>query len=499
MADLIGIYRVSRAGDREEKGAGYHSPVEQVESSETWAAANGHRIVKWYDESGSVSGKTVDREGLQGALADVYAGMGDGIIVTKVDRLSREVVGGLMAVRDLQKAGKMFIAHKDGISGDDSEGSQMILMVLLWVAEWYLKSVTKGWRETTQRHIANGIHTAQPFGYRKDNYDRRLRPVADEVDWVVGAFVRRADAMSWGKIADWLNDNGLRTRQGNLWTVNPVRRMIQSRVYLGEVYSGDFVNTEAHEPIITLDLWTRANALNRTAQRREAAEFALTGAIRCCGCGVRMAGRSQKVGVKNPKLIRYYSCRRRFSFGNCPAPARIRADVIEAAVEEVFRERFLHPTCEAEGEASSEALVTALTEQEAAEAELLEFMTSEATIETGRVLGQSWVDEGQRFRLNRVLKAREAVNEARNAAIGVALPMNLAEVWDTLEVEEQRAFLTDAFEVIAVRREDAGGGFRIWTVNDVTAPQDLPGRGGASRITPISMDNSPSSPRDAAA
>jgi len=514
MADLFGIKRVSRDNNRSDSDNGsYHSPFEQVDSCEAWAKANGHRIVHWFDESDSVSGKTVERKELQKAVAGVLADEADGIIVMKVDRLARDMIGGLLAVRELENNGKVFIAVKDGIYGDGSELSQLILAVLLWMAEWYLKSVTKGWEDVTRRRVANGVHTAEPYGYRKDGVPgpngkligtRRLVSVPDEEDWVVGMFERRAEAprpdgttgpMAWAKIADWLNEGGIRTREGGLWGINSVRRLVQSRVYLGEITSGEFVNLNAHKGIVSLDLWQRANAHNRNVLRNDEATYKLTSIIRCTGCGVTMRG----VGTKNAYgHYRYYDCRRNHTFGKCPAPARIRADVIEAAVEEVFRTKFLGPCCDrfARGEVSTDALEAALLEQETAEAELREFLVSDSTIEMGRVLGKSWVEDGQQARLARVMEAREAVAEARNAVLGVALPVNLSEIWETLGIEERRAFLADAFEVIAVQR---GGEFRIWTRNDPSVPRDLPGRDGTRCLTPIAMDNAPAGTGEAAA
>jgi hypothetical protein len=67
-------------------------------------------------------------------------------------------------------------------------------------------------------------------------------------------------------------------------------------------------------------------------------------------------------------------------------------------------------------------------------------------------LGDEWVEQGMRARMNRVVEAREAVAKARNDILGVALPANLAEMWPTLDVEDQRSFLADGIEVIAVAR-----------------------------------------------
>ncbi|SRR6266540_2348114 len=109
-----------------------------------------------------------------------------------------------------------------------------------------------------------------------------------------------------------------------------------------------------------------------------------------------------------PTSTRYYTCRRRHSIGRCPAPARIRADEIEPLVEQVFRERFLTDRI-AEPSVSTDELDAALAAQ--AQADLHAFLTSPATDEMRRALGDEWGEEGQRTRLNRVVEAREAVTK----------------------------------------------------------------------------------------
>lgn len=512
------IIRVSRRNDRE--GDSFMSPREQDSTNQSWARAHGDEIIKTFDESDSVSGKTVDREGLKEAIEMCRSGGLDGIIVSKVDRFSRDMIGGLLAVRELKAMKKSFIAAKHGIEitpdGDKSEDlmAKAMLNMLFMFAEWHLDSLTMGWETVRHDHIGRGVPNNEPYGYRKDGVrapngkligPRNLVPVDDERSWVKAMYEKRADGLAWGKIADWLVAEDVLTRNGGHWSINNVRDIVQSRVYLGEIRSGNIVNTEAHEPIVPLDLWNRANALNKTAQRREKAEFELTGIIRCSGCGVRMAGRGdhRKYGS-----YRYYTCRRRHSFGKCPAPSRIRADHVEAMVEEIFRERFLNPCldngCTAESSAETETLDAAEAALAEAEADLHAFLTSEATEEMRRTLGQSYVDDGMRFRVNRVAKAREAVAEARNAVLGVTFPMDLAEVWDSLDLEERRSFLADAIEVIAVRRAAFGDEpiedrVRVWTRGAPGVPAVLPGMGGMSVLTPIPVDDAPAGSGETAA
>ncbi len=114
------------------------------------------------------------------------------------------------------------------------------------------------------------------------------------------------------------------------------------------------------------------------------------------------------------------------------------------------------------------------------------------------------MDEGQRARLHRVVDAREAVTEARNAMMGMDLPADLAELWPDMDVEDKRGFLADGFQVVAVARGQAPAARRakIWTRDDPSVPRNLPGVGSdTDALTPIDIrvtDDLPPSARVAA-
>lgn len=512
MADLIGVKRISRMGDRDKNSDSLHSDDEQVESCERHAEANGDRIVRWIDETDSVSGKTLDREGLQGGLKDVYDNQADGIIVMKMSRFGRDAVASVSEIRKLKDAGKVFIAVKDGIdTRNDSIANRIMMWFIATFDEWFLEGVTNGWLDIKTRQVDLGINTTEPYGYRKDQiFDskgkriggtRLLEPVPEEAPWVVQMFEKRKAKVSWQKIADWLNDEGVRTRAGAHWTHNSVNGIVGNRTYLGEVRSGDYVNENAHTALVGQRLWTDANAHDHSNPRAEKVQYPLTGIIRCSACGVKMVGRTnrrkRKDGVET--VYRYYDCRRKHGFGKCPAPVRVRADIVEAKIYAVFVERFINPCCEvmAEGVTTGIDLEAAVLVLEDADADLRGFLASPATAELRKELGQSYVDEGMRARLDRVKAARKAVTEAQNAMLGIDLPENLAELWETYGAQERHAFLFDAFAIIAAH---PGNVVSFWTVNEPGTPDNLPSRGvEVMEATPIPMRNAPAGPRVAVA
>lgn len=452
MKTYDAVIRVSRKGGRE--GSGFMSPDEQRDAIQRYADANGVTIADEFDETDSVSGRTVEREGLQAALDRALDGTTDGIIVAKVDRFARSVVGGLTAVGKLDAAGRDFVAVKDGLApGSAATPTGKLMRTILFAfAEWQLESLTEGWEATRQRHIGNGVAAHAPYGYRKDA-DRKL--VEDEIEgpFVRLAFTLRADGKSYPEIAETMtsasaplrerkNGNG-ETYSAAGWTPNRVHRMIENRVYLGEIKSGEFVNASAHDGIVEPDLFRRANERRSSSGRRKSAEFLLAGFVRCASCGVKMSGRTDRDH-------RYYKCRVNHPFGKCSAPAMIPADYADKLVEDAFGERYFDLT--ADPSADTTALTAAREERIEIEAQADAILTSPATGNMARVRGADWLVALTNEWVERIEAAREAEHEAASDAVGVTFPSTLRADWPNMTLADRRAFIADGFDLLAVGR-----------------------------------------------
>ncbi|WP_184957244.1 recombinase family protein [Paractinoplanes abujensis] len=108
------------------------------------------------------------------------------------------------------------------------------------------------------------------------------------------------DRLGTKTIAGRLNDQGLRTRLGKPWSQHTVEMTITNRIYLGEKNFRDIVVPDAHEPIIALDQFDRAQNIlaKRSTQIGQRAAnpsaYTLTGLIRCPQCGRGYIGTAAK-------------------------------------------------------------------------------------------------------------------------------------------------------------------------------------------------------------
>jgi hypothetical protein len=388
------------------------------------------------------------------------------------------------------------------IVGDEKATATAKFIRLQWLglAQWQRDTLTEGWEAVRHRHIGNGIANHAKYGYAKDPATRRLVPRPSESEWVVPIFEKRAKRWSWTQIAEWLTAEGAPTRDGaERWSYSSVRGIVESRVYLGEICSGDIVNLNAHKALVNLRLWERANAVETNPGPPPSGKLAylLTGLVRCASCGVRMNGMVSRQKDRGGNLVTYtyYRCRANHgSWGKCPKPARIHADGVDELAQDVFRSTFL--TGRAVPAEATGDLDAALEAEATAKADLEHFLTSPSTDELRRTMGIEWYDTGMHARMDRVTAARDAVAEVRNAALGTAFPTDLAKTWDSLDVDERRRFLAAGLALIAVapgsgrgqKQLPAADRVQIWTRNDIGVPTDLPTRGnGGLRAIPLDV------------
>ena len=93
-------------------------------------------------------------------------------------------------------------------------------------------------------------------------------------------------------IAARLNEEGKRTRQGQLWSGHAVGRILGNRLYRGEVVFRDVTAEQAHPALVEVELFDQCQAIldarGEAGSQRAASnsDYQLTGRITCpkCGC-----------------------------------------------------------------------------------------------------------------------------------------------------------------------------------------------------------------------
>jgi len=455
---LDGYIRVSRVGGR--SGDAFISPSEQKERIRAWARSQGHSIAKWHEDLDQ-PGSKADRPGLNRAMKRIEGAATGGLVVARLDRFGRSVQDSANLLAEIRAAEGVLCTVAEGIDTTGYMG-KFLADLFAALAELELARIRENWNTARKSAVARGIHVSGkvPTGYRR-NESRILEPDPQTAPAIHELFVRRAAEVSWVQLARFLEERGVVTPWGNEhWTVASVATIIRNRVYLGEARAGDIVNPDAHEPIVTLAEWNAANRARGVAPGRSGkCTGVLSGLLRCGGCSYAMKAKMGK--TRHGKDFLEYGCKPDKASGRCPAPAAVKASVIEPFVIErlfEFAEGAAGRAVEEEGEGAE--LARALAEAEAELDAALDGRLAEA-------LGGSESDAFLRTVEKRhaaVESMREKVGEAELARSPSEIEADLGGVWDDLTVEDRRRLLHSVFDSVFVWRindKGTGGKFPI--------------------------------------
>jgi DNA invertase Pin-like site-specific DNA recombinase len=444
---LDGYVRVSRVAGR--GGDTFISPTVQRERLEAWCHAHGHELARVNEEL-DVSGAATVRPAFEQALARVEAGDTDGVIVAKLDRFARSQRQALDALDRIEQAGGVLVSVEDSFDTSTPIGRAMRSIILVF-AELERERTRESWATAQERAVARGVHIASrtPTGYRR-RPDGRLDPDPAAAGAVREVFLRRAAGASWSELARLLEARGVVGPYANaVWTTSAVSKVVRNRVYLGEARSGQHVNADAHEPIVSRAEWEAAQASSGVTARGKGGAL-LSGILRCASC--RYALKADTMRGRAGERIALYRCRGRHAAGVCPAPASALARVIDPFIEARFLAA-LGPDgalAEAAAQTGEPEELTAAVED--AELELAAYRDEGRIAD---VIGRDAFLAGLEERARRLDEARRELADAHERAhLGSSLPTlpgRLADAWPALTVAERRAILAAAIPVVFLR------------------------------------------------
>jgi site-specific DNA recombinase len=223
---VVGYARVSTE-TQAEAGVSLESQIAKLNA---YAVAMDLEIVEVVVDSG-VSAKTMNRPGLARIVAMLDAGDVDGVLVTKLDRLTRSVrdLGELVDryFAERAKTPRVLLSVGDSIDTRSAAG-RLVLNVLASVAQWEREATAERTRDALATKKSKGERTGScPYGRTVAADGRTL--VADEAEQAVLSEVRvlRAAGLTVKAIVGVLAAKGIvSTRTGKALGNSVVGRMI---------------------------------------------------------------------------------------------------------------------------------------------------------------------------------------------------------------------------------------------------------------------------------
>tara|TARA_B100001123_G_C15252893_1_gene1003464 strand:- start:240 stop:1607 length:1368 start_codon:yes stop_codon:yes gene_type:complete len=184
-------------------------------------------------------------------------------------------------------------------------------------------------RKTIVSKAARGMVLGKiPYGYTKsvdgdliiDQNEAKL--VIDIFDLYTNFYPGINEPYGLRKIAQFLNDNNFRTRNGNLWNAVSLLAIIKNKVYIGNYDRYGIQIPNNHKAIIEIDKFNQAqDVLNSRSPKKRTKpfmkSFPLHGLVKCYLCDQKLNGLTRKQSWKNKEgrlntnQYRYYTCPKR--------------------------------------------------------------------------------------------------------------------------------------------------------------------------------------------
>ncbi|MFJ6649615.1 recombinase family protein [Streptomyces sp. NPDC091290] len=447
----------------------------------------------------------------------------DVIIAAKMDRLTRRSMHFNELLEWAQENGKYIVCVEEGFDLSTPQGKMMARMTSVFAeAEW----------DTIQARILSGVQSrlenrswltgAPPTGYRIKAVEGGRRKIL-EIDqdfhpYVAEIFSRVREGQSTHRIARDFNARGVLTWgdhlrklkgegiRGTQWQSTIINKFIRSPWVPGiYTYKGEAVLDDQGGPVIlpekplaSMDEW--ADLVERIkptprpvgAEVRNGGKSLLAGVARCGNCGAPAtsllnSGHTRKDGERVPGH-RYYRCSNKFKGGDCTVGLYVRADVLDAWVDQEIRGSVgTWEMCERVGKGPSQAkeLQSARARLEKLEADFL------AGEYDGEGQGESYRRMHKGLSSKVALLARQ--EEERSHSTLKATGKKYGEVWGAKDQKDRREFLRAYGVKVWVWGKGADGCERgmVMDLGDIQAMANeltltRPGRKGRMTKTVIS-------------
>lgn len=226
---LVGYVRVSTTKQAED-GVSLSA---QRRALEAYASAHGLEIAKIYEEAESGGKAATDRPELDAAIRELASGRADGLMVAKLDRLSRSVQDGARLIEMFRRHDWRLIVLDLNIDTKSPTG-ELMANVHLSVSQWERRMIGERTKAGLAEVKAQGGRIGRaPFGWRhgdeRDENGRRiLIPVPSEQATLERMKNLRAQGFTIRQIAETLNDEDRPTKRCGRWHPCTVHRILSS-------------------------------------------------------------------------------------------------------------------------------------------------------------------------------------------------------------------------------------------------------------------------------
>ncbi len=356
---VFGIARVST--DKQARKVG-ESLDHQKEVLENWVRAKSslHAPQDWKlvdvfveneDADGKRKGRTATkrdgRKGLSKALELARLGMIDVVLVTKLDRLARNVADYIDISAEFNENDVALVCLDLDIDASTPDG-QMVMRQHANLAQWQAERIAQYSMETVKRHVEQGRPIGPPpVGYRKakdSNGKTTFEPdptYKKHVAFIDKTYLR---LKSVDKVIKALHKKGYKSPKGKTYSKPQVSRILQNVRYLGKQEHDGKVcdgNWEAIRTSTDYKIIQKILGMNRKSRHSVNCEspkyvYLAQSILKCSVCGSSMIARPAT--GRGGKYYPYYLCLKAHQTNGIDCERiYLSAEAVDEAIIEILR------------------------------------------------------------------------------------------------------------------------------------------------------------------
>ena len=326
-----------------------HSQTEQsiegqLRECYEFARRNKYIVLEEYIDR-AISGTTDKRPDFLRMIEDGKNKSFDYVIVYQLDRFARNRYDSAHYKNILHKNGIKVLSAKENIS-DEPSGSLME-SVLEGMAEYYSRELAQKVKRGIRESLIKGNYIGGYilYGY---NVENKKYVINEEESAIVRqVFENYANGMKAQEIVDDLNNKGLKTKYGRVWTLNIIAKMLRNSKYIGKCIINEVEYDNVFPPIVDEKIFKQCNDIMDSHKHRQRKEiddediYILSGKLYCGECGHLMTA---ETGTSSTGVVyRYYKCFGKKKRANNCAKHNVKKDEIENFVFEKTKEYVLQP------------------------------------------------------------------------------------------------------------------------------------------------------------
>ena len=246
---LAKIYIRVSTEDQAREGYSLEAQRKQLEGL---VRENGYNFMGVYEDAG-FSGKNTDRPALQQLLLDAKERTYNVLVTLSPDRLSRNIIDQAIIREILDKNGvqlKFLTLPVDTTTPEGDLITNIIGSVSQYERKLISRRVKNGMRQKAQQGGFNGM--SAPYGY--DIINGKLKINEKEAEVVRRIFKMHRVGLTLESITNLLNEFGVTTKRGGVWSKKQVWRILHSAIIRGYLHWDGITAKGAHTPIINEEI-----------------------------------------------------------------------------------------------------------------------------------------------------------------------------------------------------------------------------------------------------